>query len=160
MATGHIAGYGVATWRGFADDGFSVPLLTSLAREAAGGSEHHLTAIQLPVSLVSMTPIELALAGRGPLRAAAAAGLRVMASAPLHGGELVEMVGKDLIDLIRPGLTPAQACLLATASCPGVTDILVSASSASHWHAAADALAEPVLDTARLREIAGVLASV
>ncbi|MFI2764867.1 aldo/keto reductase [Streptomyces echinatus] len=160
VAAGHVAGYGVATWNGFADGGFSVPLLMSLAREAAGGAGHHLVAIQLPVSLVSMAPIELALAGRGPLRTAAAAGLRAMASAPLHGGELVEMVGKELVDLIRPGLTPAQACLLATASCPGVTDVLVSASSAAHWHQAADALAEPPLDIARLREITGVLASV
>ncbi|MFF2134095.1 hypothetical protein ACFVW1_54110, partial [Streptomyces olivochromogenes] len=54
---------------------------------------------------------------------AAGAGLRVMASAPLHGGELPGMVGQELADLIRPGLTPAQACVLAVASCPGVTDV-------------------------------------
>lgn len=84
---------------------------------------------------------------------------RVTASAPLHGGELVEMVDKELVSLIRPGLAPAQACLLATASCPGVTSVLVSASSASHWQEAADVLAEPPLDIARLREITGVLAS-
>lgn len=39
-----------------------------------------------------MTPIAQALDGRGPLPAAAGAGLRVMASAPLHGGELPGMV--------------------------------------------------------------------
>lgn len=156
---GRIGGYGVATWRGFADGAFSVPLLAALATEAAGGARHHLAAVQLPVSLVSMAPIEQVLDGRGPLRDAASAGLRVMASAPLHGGELVEMVGKEMVDLIRPGLTPAQACLLVVASCPGVTNVLVSVSSASHWQQAADALAEPPLDIARLREITGVLAS-
>jgi hypothetical protein len=75
--------------------------------EAAGGTEHHLVAVQLPVSLVMMTPIAQAFHGRGPLPASADAGLRVMASAPLHGGELPGMVNHA--DLIRPGLTLAQA---------------------------------------------------
>ncbi|MCX4428959.1 hypothetical protein [Streptomyces mirabilis] len=131
--------------------------LLALATEAAGG--HHLAAIQLPVSLVMMTPITQALHGRGPLPAAADAGLRVMASAPLHGGELPGMVGQELADLIRPGLTPAQACVLAVASCPGVTNVLLAASGAPHWREAADAVAEPSLAAAKLREITGVLAS-
>ncbi|MCX5262435.1 hypothetical protein [Streptomyces sp. NBC_00199] len=63
-----------------------------------------------------------ALYGRGPLPAAAGAGLRVMASAPLHGGELPATVDEELADLIRLGLTPAQACVLCVASCPGVMD--------------------------------------
>lgn len=40
-----------------------------------------------------------ALHGRGPLPAAVDAGLRVMASAPLHGGERPGMVGQELADL-------------------------------------------------------------
>lgn len=159
VKAGHVGGYGVATWHGFAEEAFSVPLLGALAAEAAGG-QHHLTAVQLPVSLVMMAPIEQALDGRGPIRAASTAGLRVMASAPLHGGELPTMVDQELVDLIRPGLTPAQACILAAASCPGVTQVLVAASSAPHWKEAADAVAQPPLDIARLREITGVLASV
>ncbi|MBB3080899.1 hypothetical protein FHS41_007453 [Streptomyces violarus] len=53
-----------------------------------------------------MTPITQALHGGGPLPAAASAGLQVMASAPLHGGELPGMVDQELADLIRPGLPP------------------------------------------------------
>ncbi|MFF5435134.1 hypothetical protein ACFY5K_34625 [Streptomyces griseofuscus] len=87
MAAGHVAGYGVATWAGLEKEAFTVWELLALAAEAAGG-RHHLAAVQLPVSLVMMTPIVQALDGRGPLPAAAGAGLRVMASAPLHGGEL------------------------------------------------------------------------
>jgi aryl-alcohol dehydrogenase-like predicted oxidoreductase len=158
-AAGHIGGYGVATWHGFEEGAFSVPLLLALACEAAGGGRHHLTTVQLPVSLVMMAPIEQVLDGRGPIREATHAGLRVMASAPLHGGELPAMVDQELADLIRPGLTPAQACILAAASCPGVTQVLVAASSAPHWHEAAAAVAQPPLDIARLREITGVLAS-
>lgn len=157
-AAGRLAGYGVATWDGF-DGAFTVPLLRALATEAAGGAGHHLAAVQLPVSLVMTTPIERALNGKGPIRAAADAGLQVMASAPLHGGELPAMVDQELADLIRPGLTPAQACILAAASCPGVTQVLLAASSAPHWQAAADAVTQPALDTARLRKVTDVLAS-
>ncbi|MEU0111498.1 hypothetical protein ABZ313_39975 [Streptomyces sp. NPDC006251] len=82
-----------------------------------------------------------------------------MASAQLHGGELPGMVDQELADLIGPGLTAAQACILAVASCPGVTDILLAASSATHWRQAADAVAQPSLATAQLREITHVLAS-
>ncbi|MFE2823541.1 aldo/keto reductase [Streptomyces sp. NPDC059271] len=158
VAAGHAAGYGIATWTGLEEEAFTVAELLTLAAEAAGG-RHHLIALQMPVSLVMMTPIVLALAGRGPLPAAAGAGLRVMASAPLHGGELPGMVDQELADLIRPGLTPAQACVLAVASCPGVTNVLLAASGAPHWSQATDAVAQPSLTAAKLREITGVLAS-
>ncbi|MFE4821934.1 aldo/keto reductase [Streptomyces sp. NPDC056704] len=157
-AAGHVAGYGIATWAGLEEEAFTVGELLALAAEAAGG-QHHLVAIQLPVSLVMMTPIVQALDGRGPLPAAVDAGPRGMASAPLHGGELPGMVDQELADLIQPGLTPAQACVLAVASCPGVTNVLLAASGAPHWREAADAIAQPSLTAAQLREITGVLAS-
>ncbi|MEV5989356.1 aldo/keto reductase [Streptomyces sp. NPDC052051] len=157
-AAGNVAGYGVATWAGLEEEAFTVGQLLALAAEAAGG-RHHLVAVQLPVSLVMMTPIAQALDGWGPLPAAADAGLRVMASAPLRGGELPGMVDQELADLIRPGLTPAQACVLAVASCPGVTNVLLAAFGTSHWREAADAVAQPSLTAAQLREITGVLAS-
>ncbi|GGS95436.1 aldo/keto reductase [Streptomyces violaceus] len=158
VAAGHVAGYGVATWAGLEEEAFTVGELLALAAEAAGGL-HHLVAVQLPVSLVMMTPITQALDGQGPLPAAADVGLWVMASAPMHGGELPAMVDQELADLIRPGLTPAQACILAVASCPGVTNVLLAASSTPHWKEAAKAVAQPSLTAAQLREITDVLAS-
>ncbi|KAF5992746.1 aldo/keto reductase [Streptomyces sp. WAC00263] len=154
VAAGRVAGYGVATWAGLEEEAFTLGVLLALAAEAAGGQHHHLVAVQMPVSLVMMTPIARALHGRGPLPAAADVGLRVMASAPLHGGELPGMVGQELADLIRPSLTPAQAGILAVASCPGVTDVLLAASGAPHWREAADAVAQPSLTAAKLRETA------
>ncbi|QOV40929.1 hypothetical protein IM697_22660 [Streptomyces ferrugineus] len=59
------AGYGVATWAGLEEEAFTVGELLALAAEAAGG-QHHLGAVQLPVSLVMMTPIAQALSGQGP----------------------------------------------------------------------------------------------
>ncbi|MFE2473334.1 MULTISPECIES: aldo-keto reductase family protein [Streptomyces] len=154
-----MAGYGIAMWAGLEEEAFTVGELLALAAGAASGQHHHLVAVQLPVSLVMMTPITQAVDGRGPLPAAANAGLRVMASAPLHGGELPGMVDQELADLIQPGLTPAQACVLAVASCPGVTNVLLAASGAPHWKEAAKAVAQPSLTTAKLREITRVLAS-
>ncbi|MGW7673800.1 aldo/keto reductase [Streptomyces sp. NPDC054775] len=56
VAARHVAGYGVATWAGLDEEAVTVGELLALAAEAAGG-QHHLAALQMPVSLVMMTPI-------------------------------------------------------------------------------------------------------
>ncbi|MGA4541874.1 aldo/keto reductase [Uniformispora flossi] len=155
---GHIRGYGVATWSGFTDGLFSVADLLALADQAAPGA-HHLTAVQLPVSLVNLDPITAWLDGRGPIADAARAGLAVLASAPLHGGELPPLVNDELAAYIRPGLTPARAALHAVMSCPDISHVLLSASTAEHWREAADTLDLPPLPTEHLRKVAHVLAA-
>ncbi|WP_259454394.1 aldo/keto reductase [Streptomyces ginkgonis] len=157
VAAGWIGGYGVATWSGHADGTCTVPGLLAAAR-TAGGAAHHLVALQLPVNLVLAEPMAAALAGHGPIADAAAAGLEVYASAPLHGGELAALATEELADLIRPGLTPAGACILAAASCPGVRKLLLAASSAAHWDDAHAALAGGPLTPAHLGTVLDVLA--
>lgn len=154
---GLISGYGVATWTGFGAGIFTVPELLGLAAQAAGG-DHHLAAVQLPVSLVMDAPIRQALNGGGPLVEARDAGLLTFASAPLHGGELPELVTPELAALIRPGLSSAAACLLAVASTPCLDVVLLSASTSEHWASARDAVALP-LEGRRLQEIIDVLAA-
>ncbi|MET9607241.1 aldo/keto reductase [Streptomyces sp. NPDC006512] len=154
---GRIAGYGVATWSGFQHDAFTVPELLGLAKEAAGSGEHHLGAVQQPISLVMVRPIALALDGRGPLVQARSAGLLTFGSSPLHGGELLDLTTPELSDFIRPGISPAAACLLAAASCPSLDVVLLSASTAQHWNAAKDAIACP-LEPGQLRRVTDVLA--
>ncbi|MGW0766253.1 hypothetical protein [Streptomyces sp. NPDC002676] len=78
--------------------------------------------------------------GEGPIAQAADLGWRVFASAPLFGGELPQLGTCEPTALLNPELTAAQACLLAAASCPGVTRILLSASSPAHWAEAQAAL--------------------
>ncbi len=39
------------------------------------------------------------------------------------------MGDQELADLILSDLIPAQACVLAVASCPGMTDVLIAAFS-------------------------------
>ncbi|MFJ9250896.1 hypothetical protein [Streptomyces sp. NPDC101776] len=70
-AAGHLTSYGVPTWEGFADGVFTVPQLDRLAAEAAGGPEHHLCVVQLPVSLVMADHLGESLHGYGPIHQAA-----------------------------------------------------------------------------------------
>lgn len=114
--------------------------------------------MQLPVSLVEADAFEQALDGRGPIGEAAERGWQAFASAPLHGGELVRAATDDLAAPLRPGLSVAQACLLAAASCPGVTKVLLSASTPAHWEAARAALGQTAIPPRTLRKVCDVLA--
>ncbi|MFD8784265.1 aldo/keto reductase [Kitasatospora sp. NPDC059599] len=151
-----IGAYGVATWHGFSSGLFDVPTLVELAT-MAGGPNHHLWAIQLPVSLVHLAPVAQALDGHGPLADALAAGLEVFASAPLHGGEIPGMVTPELSELINPGKTPAQTALAVVASAPGVKRVLLSTGNPEHWRQAAEAVGRPPLSPDVLRRVVDVL---
>ncbi|MFC5805884.1 aldo/keto reductase [Streptomyces formicae] len=155
---GRIGGYGVATWSGLRSGAFSVPELLALAREAAGSAEPHFTGLQMPVSLIMDDPITQALNGGGPLVQAKDAGLITFGSAPLHGGELLDAMTPELVNLIRPGLSAAAAALLAAGSCPHLDVVLTSASTREHWDDAAKALAAP-LTGEELRRVTDELAA-
>ncbi|MFD7408601.1 aldo/keto reductase [Streptomyces sp. NPDC059866] len=157
-AAGTLTAYGVATWDGFETGALSVPALHQLAVEAAGTQQHHLRAIQLPVSLVTAAAFAQALDGEGPIAQAADLRWQVYASAPLFGGELPHLATRELTALLNPELTTAQACLLAAASCPGVTRILLSASTPAHWAQAQEALRRPATPVPTLRKVLDVLA--
>ncbi|WP_234322928.1 hypothetical protein [Streptomyces sp. NRRL S-350] len=146
----------MATWRGFSSGLFDVPALLELAAKA-GGPNHHLWAIQLPVSLVHLAPVAQALDGRGPLVDALGAGLEVFASAPLHGGEIPGMVTPELSELITPGKTPAATALAVVASAPGVKRVLLSTGSPEHWIRASEAVGQPPLSPDVLRRVVDVL---
>ncbi|MDH6124486.1 aldo/keto reductase [Kitasatospora sp. GP82] len=151
-----ISAYGVATWRGFSSGLFDVPSLLELATKA-GGPNHSLRAIQLPVSLVHLAPLAQSLDGQGPLVDAMDTGLEVLVSAPLHGGEIPGFVTSDLAELIRPGSTPAQAALAVVASAPGVNRVLLSTGNPEHWRQAADAVGQPTLSPDALQRVIDVL---
>ncbi|GAA2105188.1 aldo/keto reductase [Kitasatospora saccharophila] len=155
---GRIGGYGVATWSGLESGAFTVPELLRLAGQATGSDSHHFTGLQLPVSLVMADPITQGLKGDGPLVETRHLGVTTFGSAPLHGGELPELMTPELVELIRPGLTAPAAALLVAASCPALDVVLLSASSAQHWDDAAQALAEP-LDVDRLGKVMDALAT-
>lgn len=151
--------YGIATWDAFISGAVTIADLDNLATEAAGTRDHHLRVLQLPVSLVAADALTEALDGRGPIPEAAGRGWAVHASAPLHGGELPHLATPELAALLHPGLDTAAACLLAAASCPGVSKLLLSASTAAHWETALAALAEDPIPPSTLRSVLDVLAT-
>jgi len=153
-----IGGYGVATWSGLREGAFTIAELVALAREAAGSGGHHLIGVQMPVSLIMDAPITQTLNGGGPLVQAQDAGMMTFGSAPLHGGGLLDAMTPELVDLIRSGLSPAAAGLLAAASCPALDVLLASISSRDHWDDAAKALASP-LTREQLRRVTDELAT-
>lgn len=155
-AQGTIRGYGVATWTGFGSGAFTVPDLVRLAREAAGTRRTGLMAVQLPVSMVNIAPIGQSIDGGGPITQAEQAGLQTWASAPLHGGELLQLIRPRLADAVSPGASAAEAALKMTASTPGLTGVLISTTNAFHWRQAAGAMRDP-LPKHRLKELCALL---
>lgn len=153
---GKIGGYGVATWSGLSSGMLTVPELTELA-EAVGGPHHRFRAVQFPVSLIHLTVVADALDGRGALVEARDAGLDVFASAPLGGGELLGAMTEELVGVIDSAATPAQAALLVALSAPGVSHVLLSASTPAHWVDAHGAAAREPLSPDRLRKVVDVL---
>ena len=135
-----IESYGVATWSGFVEGAFTVPELVALASLAAGSRAHHLTAIQLPASLVNIDPIADALNGRVPLVEATEAGLRTFVSSPLHGGELLGLIDRELASLISSTLSPTQAALAVLSGTPGIDRVLISTGNTAHWEDAGHAI--------------------
>ncbi len=146
-----IRSYGVATWNALHDGTLTIQRLLDLAHEVAG-RRHHLRAVQLPVSLVMNRPLLDAVEGRGVLVDAQQAELDVFASAPLHGGELLDIVNRRIARKILPGHTPLQLLLGSIAATP-VRRILLSASTYAHWSIAARSLAEAHLSSDDLHKV-------
>ncbi|MGV9942780.1 aldo/keto reductase [Streptomyces sp. NPDC003401] len=153
---GEIGGYGVATWTGLSSGVFTVPELMEIA-ETVGGPRHHFRAVQFPVSLIRLTVVADALDGRGALAEAREAGLDVFASAPLGGGELLGAMTEELVCVIDSEASPAQAALLVAMSVPGVSRVLVSASTPAHWADCRGAADREPLSPDRLRKVVDAL---
>ncbi|MFJ5561116.1 aldo/keto reductase [Streptomyces sp. NPDC093250] len=154
--TAEIGGYGVASWAGLSSGMFTVSELTALAA-TVGGPHHHFRAVQFPVSLIHLAVVAEALDGYGALAEAREAGLEVFASAPLGGGELLGAMTEELVRFINPEASPAQAALLVALSAPGVSRVLLSASTPAHWADARGAAACAPLSPDRLRRVVDVL---
>ncbi|MFF0365070.1 aldo/keto reductase [Streptomyces sp. NA02536] len=153
---GSVGGYGVATWAGLSSGMLTISELMTLA-ETVGGPRHHFRAVQFPVSLIQLAVVANALDGRGALVEAQEAGLDVFASAPLGGGELLGAMTEELVRVIDPAVSAAQAALLVALSAPGVSHVLLSASTPAHWADALGAGARESLSPDRLRKVIDVI---
>ena len=121
-AAGEIGVYGCATWSGLrvppgAPGHLSLAELVQLAREAAGGDDHHFGVVQLPVNL-AMTEAVREHTQRLPgsrevtlLEAAAELGVAVVASASLMQSQLTRGLPAQLRDAFPELSTDAQRAL-------------------------------------------------
>ena len=143
VAGGKIRMYGAATWNGLrtkasAREHLSLERMAELAREAAGGGEHHFRFVQLPFNLAMPEALVSATqtykgARVSLLEAARALALTVVASASILQGRVI---ARELPDHIREPLgslsTDAQTAIQFVRSTPGVTTALVGMSRREH----------------------------
>ncbi|MEU0739294.1 aldo/keto reductase [Streptomyces sp. NPDC006134] len=153
---GLTRGYGVATWNALHENFISVDRIAHIAKQAGRGTSH-LTAIQLPLSIVHIRPLVDAGQGYGFLTTAQSMDIDIFASAPLHGGDLLQMIPESVAEEVAPGASPLRVALGFVASTEGVKRLLLSASSAAHWADAAKAVEEPLSDK-HMKEIASAFA--
>lgn len=142
VRAGKIARYGVATWQGLrvAVDGqehLSLERLVAVAKDAAGGAEHHLQVVQLPFNLAM--PEALTVQGQvvdgetGPaLLAAKALGLSTMGSAPLLQAKLVRGLPPALRQVFTTCKTDAQRALQFARSAPALDVTLAGMKRPAH----------------------------
>ena len=142
VAEGRIRAYGAATWNGFradpaAREHLSLERMVELAREAAGGGEHHFRFVQLPFNLAMPEALVLdnqTLQGRhlSLLEVARALSVTVVASASIMQGK----VARNLPERVRQPLgalaSDAQTAIQFVRSTPGITTALVGMSRREH----------------------------
>ncbi len=138
---GQIRTYGVATWNAFRQrrgTGEFLDLEEILCRaEAAGGSNHHFGAIQLPYNLgmpEAFTLKNQSLDGdpSSLLQTAQHHDLAVMSSASLLQGRLADGLPDELVEHMSEIQTDALRALQFTRSVPGLTSALVGMKTPRH----------------------------
>lgn len=144
VAAGDIRRYGLATWEAFrvsadAEPYLSLPEILSRARaaaEAAGHSQTHLGALQIPFNPLMAEVFTVRAHGADEDRTNALdfardAGLSVFASATLAQGEVVEKM-PDEVAVWFHGDTTVQRAINFARSAPAVTCALVGMRSTAH----------------------------
>jgi aryl-alcohol dehydrogenase-like predicted oxidoreductase len=161
---GKLQFYGVATWNGFREQAdsrrhHSLVRMLEIAHEA-GGEEHGLRFIQLPLNLAMPEAISVLneTVDGDPLtvvEAAARLGVTVMAS----GSMLQGRVARGLPDPVRQALgslsTDAQTAIQFVRSTPGITTALVGMSRIEHVDENLQLVGIEPLTHEQLRELFG-----
>jgi aryl-alcohol dehydrogenase-like predicted oxidoreductase len=143
IASGRVAAWGLATWEGLRvprehPEHVSLEDVIEIAREVAGGGEHHFRAVQLPSSFAMAQALvyrsqEAASIRRPALEAAAQLHLAAFGSASIMQGRLAMVDFPEEVEEAFPGTsTSAERALQFARSAPGLTTALVGASSAEH----------------------------
>jgi len=144
VVAGKIRVYGTATWNGYRQDpslrdSLDLEQIVAIAREVAGGDNHHFRVVQLPFNLglpEAFAAQNQKIGSRQAplLDAAHELGIAVVASASLLQGRLA---GR-LPEFVRKSLktdTDAEAAIQFARSAPGITTALVGMSRREHVEA-------------------------
>lgn len=125
--SGKIRFYGMATWKGFREEGLlDLARIESLAREI-GGKTHRFRFIQLPVNLAMREALV-----RGVPQQAASLGITAVGSASLLQSKLATDMATPLREVLGNHLTDAQCAIQFTRSAPGITVALAGMSRVEH----------------------------
>ncbi len=143
VSAGKIGAYGLATWNAFRDERNSPGYLSLAAMEAiareAGGPDHHLRFVQLPLNLAMpealLRPNQL-VEGKtmAMVQAGRALGITIVSSAALLQGQLTRNLPAYIGAALGLKDHSAQALQFAR-SVPGVTTALVGMSRLEHVRA-------------------------
>jgi aryl-alcohol dehydrogenase-like predicted oxidoreductase len=138
---GLIRSYGCATWNGLrvpsnARNHISVESLVSTARDVAG-DEHHLVALQMPVSLAMMEGVRASTQmvnghERTALEAADEMGIAMIAVAPLMQGRLALDLPAAAREAFPEAGTDAECALSFVKMVPNVASVVVGMRSVGH----------------------------
>lgn len=149
VSAGKIGAYGLATWNAFRDERNSPGYLSLAAMEAiareAGGTDHHLRFVQLPLNLAMpealLRPNQV-VEGKtmAMVQAGRALGITVVSSAALLQGQLTRKLPPYIGAALGLKDDAAQALQFAR-SVPGVTTALVGMSRVEHVRANLDVVA-------------------
>jgi aryl-alcohol dehydrogenase-like predicted oxidoreductase len=143
VAAGKIGAYGLATWNAFREDpkspGYlSLAAVEEIAREA-GGAQHHLRFVQLPLNLAmpeALVRANQVVEGKtlAMVQAARAVKITLITSAALLQGQLTQNLPKYIGESL--GLNKdAVSALQFARSVPGVTTALAGMSHVDHVRA-------------------------
>lgn len=140
-AAGDIGGYGCATWNGLrtppdARGHLSLEMLVRCARDA-GGADHHLRAVQLPVNLALNEAVRSPTQRIGDrpvtvLEAASELGVAIIASATLLQSRLASKLPQQMREALPGYATDAQRAIAFVRGLPVVASALVGMRSAGH----------------------------
>lgn len=129
--------YGIATWAKLSSS-FTLTQLEKMAKDV-GGSGHRFRCYQMPISLIRIeSAVDAIKYGHGPLIEASDLDISIIASSPLHTGELPKIMSPELVRFFgiqekNDNLwTEAQTAIYFVNSLPGVSRILVGCSSQRH----------------------------
>jgi aryl-alcohol dehydrogenase-like predicted oxidoreductase len=130
-AEGGLRRWGISTWDGFNPRTQDAARFTisewEMAAQKVSGNLHHFQLVQTPLNLANVATVSDFVENQsGPIQEALNYGKMLVASSPMHGGELPPVLNNEFTELFGPDVSPGQACLLFLTGIPNISACLIS----------------------------------